>query len=165
MSSFQRVVIFAACVTIWFIAGIDETLELNLADRLESAERHADRLPHDGGLGQDRVADSAWSEAFLKALRHPEHAAETADVLTDEHDRVVVVHQFVQRAVERFGQATRLGIDHEAKAFSSSCRAAATSASTATSHSSSTTPAATNVSRYFTTGSFAIAAASSSGSR
>ena len=79
---------------------IDEALELNLADRFESAERHADRLPDDGGLGQDRVANPTFAEAFLQALRHPEHAAETADVLTDEHDRLVAVHQFMQRAVD-----------------------------------------------------------------
>ncbi len=93
------------------------------------------------------------SEAFLEALRHPEYASETADVLTDEHDGVVVVHQFMQRAVERFGQATRLGVDHGAKAFQQFLSSPGRHRrSTSPSHSSSTTPAATNVWRYLHNG-------------
>ncbi len=51
--------------------------------------------------------DAARTKAVLQAPRHAEHAAETSDVLSDEDDRFVAVHQLVQGTVERLGKAAR----------------------------------------------------------
>src|SRR5882762_7066087 len=58
-----------------------EAVELNLGYRHESADRHADRDTDEGGLRQRRVETSSVAERLGKPLGHPEHSAESGDVL------------------------------------------------------------------------------------
>ena len=89
--------------------GVDEAVELDLADRAVPAHGQPDGGADDAGLGERRVDDPAVAEIALESLGDPEHAAELADVLPQQDDLGVALHgpaqPRVQRLAERHGRA------------------------------------------------------------
>ena len=90
--------------------GMDEVGELNLGYRQEPVQRHPDRHADDPGLGERRVEHPLFAELIHPAGADPEHPAAGADVLTEQHDPVVVGHLVVQGVADR-GDDVLLGHD------------------------------------------------------
>src|ERR1700722_13452172 len=80
---------------------VHESVELDLADRPVAAQRQADRGADDPGLRERRVHHAVLAEVFLQPVRHPEDAAEPADVLAHDHDLGVVLEGPAQPLVQR----------------------------------------------------------------
>src|SRR4030095_10244450 len=81
-----------------------EAGELDLADRLEAVEGHADRGADDGRLGQRAVDDALGAALPLPVVGHPEDAAVDADVLAQHEHVAVTLHLLEEPEVE--------GLDH-----------------------------------------------------
>jgi hypothetical protein len=80
---------------------VDEVRELDLGDRQESVQGHADRDPDDAGLGQRRIDHAPLAELVEEPLRHAEDPAARRDVLAEYHDAFVRGHLVVQGVVDR----------------------------------------------------------------
>ncbi len=80
---------------------VAEAVELHLADRFEPVDRHPDRNPGDGGLGQRGVHHAPLAELRDQAVGHAEDAAVDADVLAEHDHAVVLLHLLQERQVER----------------------------------------------------------------
>src|SRR6478752_3382942 len=90
--------------------GVDEAVELDLADRAVAAQRHADRGADDAGLGERAVDDAVLAEVLLQALGDAEDATELADVLTDEHDLGVGLHGLAQAVGDALAESDLLEV-------------------------------------------------------
>ena len=89
---------------------VDEAVELDLDDRPVATHRQPDRRAEDSALGQGGVDDAVLAEVLLQGVGDPEHAAQLADVLTEQDDLVVLLH------VEGPRQGDRLGHDRTSAA-------------------------------------------------
>ena len=100
-------------------AGPDVVEELDLDDRLQAAQRHADAAADDVGFGERRVEDAVAAELPLQTVRHLEDAALAldrrqrrfvagiGDVLAEDDDARIARHLVAQRRVD--GAHHRLG--------------------------------------------------------
>ncbi len=86
------------------VRGVDEAVELDLEHRAVAAHRQADRGAEDALLRQRRVDDPALAEVLLQPVGDAEDAAESADVLTHDHDLLVGLHGRAQSGVQAFGE-------------------------------------------------------------
>jgi hypothetical protein len=86
------------------VSGIDIVRELDLGDRPQAIDRHADRRRDDAAFGNGRVEDAMLTEALLQAVSDAKHPTEIADVLAHDHDRRVALHERAQPRVQ--------GLDH-----------------------------------------------------
>jgi hypothetical protein len=84
--------------------GEDEPVELDLADRPETAQGQADRGADDAGLGQRGVDHPGLAEVLLQAVGDAEDPAQLADVLAHDQDLGVVLERLAQSLVEPAGQ-------------------------------------------------------------
>ena len=84
--------------------GVDEAVELDLADRPVTAQGEADRGAHDARLGQRGVDHPSFAEVLLQAVGDPEDAAQLADVLAHDQDLGIVLHGLAQALVQCPGQ-------------------------------------------------------------
>ncbi len=100
------------------VGGVDEPVELDLADRSVAAQREADGGADDAALGERRVDDSVLAEVLLQAVRDAEDAAELADVLAHDEDLRVVLHGGAQAPVDRLGDG---GLAHRAPPSVDAC--------------------------------------------
>ena len=66
-------------------AGIDVVGKLDLGDRAQAVDAHADRGADDAAFGDRRVDDAMLAVLALQAVGAAEYAAEVTDVLA-EHD-------------------------------------------------------------------------------
>ena len=87
--------------------GVDEAVELDLADGPVTAHCEPDRGADDARLGERRVDHPAVAEVVLQPFGDPEDAAELADVLAHEDDLGVVGHGLAQPGVERLAERHR----------------------------------------------------------
>ena len=118
MSPSERQRVTATSLRIWCIRREDVIEELYLDDRLQTADRHADRTPDDVCLGERRIENASSAKFSLQVRRHLEHAAFAFDafeifftraighVLAKDDDTRVAFHLFVHAAVDE--------IDHRA---------------------------------------------------
>jgi hypothetical protein len=95
------------------VAGPDIVEELDLDDRLDAAQRHADGAADDVRLGKRRVEDALASVQLLEPVRHFEDAslaghlreralaARIRHVLAEDDDARVARHLVAQRRVDR----------------------------------------------------------------
>ena len=67
------------------VRRIDVVGELDLGDRPQAVDRHADRGGDDAALGDRRIEHAVLAVLALQAVGDAEHAAEVADVLA-HHD-------------------------------------------------------------------------------
>ena len=81
--------------------GVDEVGELDLGDRQQPVQRHADRHADDAGFGERRIDDAPLAELVEEPLRHLEDTPAGPDVLTEEHDPIVGGELVVQRVTDR----------------------------------------------------------------
>ncbi len=84
---------------------VDEVGELDLADRPDAVERHADADADDGQLGQRAVDDPARAELGEEALGCAEDAAAGAYVLARNDNGRVAAHFRGHRLAQRFDVA------------------------------------------------------------
>src|SRR6266568_8870532 len=70
---------------------IDESVELDLAHRAVTAQRHAESRSDDARFGQRGVDDAVVAEILLQRVGDPEYAAEAADVLAHQQDLRIVL--------------------------------------------------------------------------
>jgi hypothetical protein len=84
--------------------GVDEAVELDLADGSVTAQGEPDGGADDTGLGERRIDDPAVAEVGLESLGDAEHAAELADVLPHEDDLGIVVQGTAEPRVERLAE-------------------------------------------------------------
>lgn len=78
----------------------EESLELNLGHRMQSAHRHADREADDSRLRERRVEHAVAAESLLQTLGHTEDAAIDADILAEKHDVVILLHLLDESEVD-----------------------------------------------------------------
>src|SRR5580765_7621889 len=78
-----------------------EARELDLADRLETVERHPDRGADDRRFRERAVDDALGAVRPLQIVGHPEDSAVHADVLTQDEHVGVALHLLEERLVER----------------------------------------------------------------
>jgi hypothetical protein len=84
--------------------GVDEAVELDLADRAEAPHRQADRGADDAGLRQRGVDDATLPEVLLQTVGDPEDPAEAADVLPHHDHLRVALHGGAQARVQGLAQ-------------------------------------------------------------
>src|SRR3984957_19773924 len=87
--------------------GEDEAVKLDLAHRPVAAQRQADRGADDARLGQRGIDHAMLAEVLLQSVRHPEDAAELADILAHDHYLGVGLERLAQPRVERLGESDR----------------------------------------------------------
>jgi len=92
--------------------GEDEVCELNLDDRAEAIQRHADRHADDASLRERRVEHALRAVLLLQPLCHAEHAAEVADIFAEDHRALVALHVQVQRLVQRLEHVHGRSLSH-----------------------------------------------------
>ena len=83
-------------------AGIDVVGELNFRDGTQPVDAHADSRADDAAFGNRGVDDPVLAVLALEAVRAAEHAAEVADILADDDDARVAVHDDIVRGTDRF---------------------------------------------------------------
>ena len=83
------------------VRRVDEVRELDLRDRHEAVERHADRGADDAALGERRVDDAVVAELVPEALGDAEDAADLAHVLAEHDDAIVAPHLVAEGVVDR----------------------------------------------------------------
>jgi hypothetical protein len=100
----------------------DVVEKLDLDDRLDAADGHAECTPHDVGLGQRRIEDAHAAELALQPVGHFEHAAlardfaqmifaaAVGDILAEDDDARVVRHLVAQRPVDRGHHRVRFAL-------------------------------------------------------
>src|SRR5699024_12877668 len=66
------------------VAGVDEAVELDLADRAVASHREPDRGADDPGLGHRCVDHPALADIPLQTVGDPEDPAELANVLAHQ---------------------------------------------------------------------------------
>ena len=118
---------------------VDEVGELDLRDREQPVERHADRDPDDAGLCERRVDDPLLAELGHPPVGDPEHAAPRADVFAQEH-RAVVGHQLVVQGVADRGDDVLLG--HASSA--NTCMSESDGSGSAASHAAAMSPSSSS---------------------
>ena len=84
--------------------GVGEAGELDLRDRLQPLDRHADAHAGDEALGERRVDHALGAEAPGEPQRRAEHAAVHAHVLAEHDDGGIVLHLALEREVDRFDE-------------------------------------------------------------
>ena len=94
-------------------ALVQEPHELDLGHRPQPGQRHAERRPDDGRLGQRRVEHAPVAEASLQAVGGPKHTAQLANVLAHDDHALVAAQRLAQRAIDRLHH-DRLGFSHRA---------------------------------------------------
>ena len=82
---------------------VDEAVELDLHDRTVAAHREPDGRADDAGFRERGVDHPVRPEVGLQPLRHPEHPAQLADVLTGQHHLRVRTQGPTEAGVERLG--------------------------------------------------------------
>ena len=111
------------------VAGPDVVEELNLDDRLDAAQRHADGAADDVRFRKRRVEHALAAVQLLQAVRHLEDAAfaryrrqralarRIRHILTEDDDARVARHLVAQRRVDGgdhcVGRAARSGVGLE----------------------------------------------------
>ena len=85
-------------------AGIEESHELDLADRLQALRRHADAQSADQQFGKRRIDHALRSETLLQSDGGAEDAAVDADILAEHDDIGVVLHRAGERQIDGFDQ-------------------------------------------------------------
>ena len=84
---------------------VDEVGELDLDDREQAAEGHADAMADDRGLRQRRVDHPLLAELLDEALRGPEHPTAGAHVLAHDQHALVARHEVPHGVVDGFDEA------------------------------------------------------------
>jgi hypothetical protein len=90
------------------VRGVDEAVELDLADRPVAADGQTDSGADDAGLGQRGVDHPLVAEVLLEPVGDPEDAAELADVLAHDDDLGVGLQGAAQAGVEGLAEGERL---------------------------------------------------------
>ena len=85
--------------------GVHEAVELDLHDRPIATERQSDSHSDDAGLCERRVDHALRTELVEESVRDAEDAAESADVLAQQHDLLVVSHRLAQTRAERLPES------------------------------------------------------------
>jgi hypothetical protein len=85
-------------------AGIKESQELDLTDRLETLRRHAHAESTDESFRQRRVENALGAEALLQASGSAENAAVDADILSEDHDIGIIRERPGERQIDRVDQ-------------------------------------------------------------
>src|SRR5919108_1459728 len=104
---------------------VDETVELDLRDRMEALERQADRDAHDARLGERRIEDALLAEFFLESVCDPKDAAQASHVFSEDQHPVVFLHRIPQPGGDRPAEghaAHRAGSREAEKASRSSSK-------------------------------------------
>ena len=89
--------------------GVGVLAELNLSDRHESRDRHADRTADDAFFGEARVEDARFTELFLKAFGDQVHAALAADVLAEHETLGIDLELASECATHGLGESHDVG--------------------------------------------------------
>src|SRR5579863_174968 len=79
---------------------IDVIRELDLGDRLQPVDAHADGSGDDAALRDRSVEHAMLAILSLEAVRYPEHAAEIPDILPQNDDARIALEHDVHRGVE-----------------------------------------------------------------
>jgi hypothetical protein len=82
-------------------AGIQESHELDLANRFEALRRHAHAESPDQNFRQRRVENALGTEALLQASGGAEDAAIDADILSEDHDIRIIRKRPGERQIDR----------------------------------------------------------------
>ena len=85
-------------------AGINESHELDLADRLQPLCRHADAESADKEFGKRRIEHAFRSETLLQSDGGAEDAAVDADVFAEHDDVGILLHGAGKRQIDGFDQ-------------------------------------------------------------
>src|ERR1043166_89552 len=99
-----------ATVVELFRCRIGVLAELNLRDRHESRDRHADGPPDDSLFGEAGVEHAIRAETLLKALGHEMHSAFHADVLAEDEHLAIALELDRQRPANRIGEADHFAL-------------------------------------------------------
>jgi hypothetical protein len=86
------------------VRGVDEAVELDLADWSVAAHRQTDSRTEDARLRQRGVDDPVLAEVLLQAVGDPEDAAELADVLAHDQYLGVGLHRGPQPHRDALGE-------------------------------------------------------------
>ena len=83
---------------------MDEVRELDLGDRPQPVDRGTDRRPDDHRLGERRVDHAVVAELRPQAVGREEDASLLADVLAQDHDRLVAAHLLGHPVADRLDE-------------------------------------------------------------
>jgi hypothetical protein len=83
-------------------AGIQKAFKLNLRNRTNPVNRHAERHRHDPQLRQRRVHHPAFAEFLLQTVGNTKDAAFFSHVFTEDHDPVIPFQFLPKREIDRF---------------------------------------------------------------
>ena len=86
---------------------IDEAHELDLRNRSQAIEGHADGGPDNARFGKGRIHDPLRAEDLQQPVGYTENAAVLSNVFTEQHDPVVPLHLFPQGQVDGLYHITR----------------------------------------------------------
>src|SRR5207253_1558822 len=98
--------------------GIDVIGELDLRHRLQSVHPQADSGCDDAALRNGSVEHAMLAVFSLQPLGAAEHAAEVADVLTEDHDARIALEHNVHGGVDRLDHVP---VGHGQPSFATDC--------------------------------------------
>ena len=75
--------------------------ELDLRDRHQTGERHADRSTNDAFLGEARIEHARLAELLLQAERGRVHPTFASDILTEHHESAIGGKLALERTADR----------------------------------------------------------------
>src|SRR5690606_475853 len=87
------------------VGRVDIIGELHFDTRSEPVGGHADCRTHDAELADRGVERAVFSVFLLEALRAAKHAAEIADILTEDDDVLVAAHGDIHGVADRLNHA------------------------------------------------------------
>jgi hypothetical protein len=83
------------------VGRIDVIDELDLRDRAQAVQAHADGGRDDAAFGDRRVEHAMFAVLALQPIGGAKHAAEVADVLAHQHHALIASHHDVHGGVQR----------------------------------------------------------------